>query len=62
MGKENQASAMEIDDPKNNSSDQISPKFSINGSFSNPFVSEIIISVVGFFRLDFDLISIFFAR
>ncbi|XP_050121221.1 uncharacterized protein LOC126598887 isoform X1 [Malus sylvestris] len=30
MGKENQASAMEIDDPKNNSSDQISPKFSIN--------------------------------
>ncbi|XP_062110204.1 uncharacterized protein LOC133822024 isoform X2 [Humulus lupulus] len=30
MGKENQPSGMEIDDPKSNSSDQIIPKFSIN--------------------------------
>ncbi|XP_031277331.1 signal recognition particle subunit SRP68 [Pistacia vera] len=30
MAKANEASAMEIDDPKSNNSDQISPKFSIN--------------------------------
>lgn len=30
MGKEGQAAAMEIDDPKSNASDQIVPKFSIN--------------------------------
>ncbi|XP_044503574.1 signal recognition particle subunit SRP68-like [Mangifera indica] len=30
MAKANEASAMEIDDPKSNSSDHISPKFSIN--------------------------------
>lgn len=30
MGKEGQAPAMEIDDPKSNASDQIFPKFSIN--------------------------------
>lgn len=59
MRKESQASAMEIDDPKPKNSDQISPKFSINGSLANPFVSDIIISVVGFFRLDFNLILIF---
>lgn len=33
MGKEGQAPAMEIDDPKSNASDQIFPKFSINGLF-----------------------------
>lgn len=32
MGKkESETSAMEIDDPKSESSDQILPKFSING-------------------------------
>ncbi|KAH7522473.1 hypothetical protein FEM48_Zijuj07G0142400 [Ziziphus jujuba var. spinosa] len=30
MGKDDQASAMEIDDPKSNASDQTTPKFSIN--------------------------------
>jgi signal recognition particle subunit SRP68 len=30
MGKENQLSAMEVDDPKSTNSDQIAPKFSIN--------------------------------
>jgi hypothetical protein len=33
MGKQNEASAMEIDNSKPNVADQISPKFSINGSF-----------------------------
>lgn len=45
MGKENQTSAMEIDNPKPNTSDQIAPKFSINGSFSDPFLADIIIFV-----------------
>jgi hypothetical protein len=31
MGKENQSSAMEVDDPKSTNSDQIASKFSING-------------------------------
>lgn len=31
MGKENQSSAMEVDDPKSTNSDQIVPKFSITG-------------------------------
>jgi hypothetical protein len=31
MGKENQLSAMEVDDPKSTNSDQIAPKFSIYG-------------------------------
>ena len=37
MGKESQASAMEIEDPKLNTSDQTTPKFSINGSCSDLF-------------------------
>ena len=37
MGKESRASAMEIDAPKSTSSDQIVPKFSINGLFSPSF-------------------------
>lgn len=31
MGKESDSSAMEIDDEKSNISEQINPKFSING-------------------------------
>lgn len=50
MGKDSQASsAMEIDDLKSNSSDQIAPKFSINGSFSDPFVFQIITSFPSFY-------------
>jgi hypothetical protein len=33
MRKQSEASAMEIDNSKSNVADQISPKFSINGSF-----------------------------
>jgi len=62
MGKENQSSAMEVDDPKSTNSDQIVPKFSITGSCllllstnTMPFllllIKKCIISVIKLLRL-----------
>lgn len=41
MAKNRDASAMEIDDPKSTNSDQISPKFSINGKHFAPVCSDL---------------------